>query len=347
MRVFLITLSMSFLLIFSPARATETRNFGDWYVSCEEYGECVAAPHETYPAKWPELTLSIVRQNYSDDWEISLNTYGGNLVKYGTIDFDFGDKKISFSSTPDSAAQEFAAYDGLHQYYLLGPKAQNLFDLLAPASEVNVSFLDAEGYHLGTNVSLKGLTASLLWIDDFQERLGSPRTTGKPPNDRTLVTNRIAEEMSDEILKLHAQTPECEPLEDLNAYMEVKSYRLDAENSLHLLPCYAGAYNFIYTAWVQKENWVERQLFASYSEYIGWTGTMFLTTPDFNERFGMLTDFNRGRGIGDCGMTRVWKWKGWGFKLLELTEKPECDGLGEPGEFPIIYKAPEYKPSTR
>ena len=342
MRAFFVTFIMAILLTTSPARAAETRNLGDWYASCDEYDNCVATSARLVYGNLPDQILSIARQAYADNWEVSLVIFSETTDAPNRIVFSIDGKSIQFEQ-----GNEFAAYDKLNQYYILGQKAQTAFDSILAGDEAIISYSDQSGEQQ-VAISLKGISASLLWIDEQQDSVGSKRITGEEPKTGTLVTSREPDPLPDEMLDAHNASPECEPLDELVHGNDIVSFRLDAENSLYLIPCWAGAYNFGFVAWLKDNYEIKRLHFASYyEEQTGWTGTMFLVNPYFSEKYNILVDFYKGRGLGDCGTSGLWLWNKYSFRMLEYSAQPECGEYNEDeeigvGSFPIIYRAPDY-----
>jgi hypothetical protein len=56
------------------------------------------------------------------------------------------------------------------------------------------------------------------------------------------------------------------------------------------------------------------------------TTTYSLTSPDYNPKTRTLAMAHKGRGMGDCGETGEWKWRGKDFVLAGFWSKPNCDG---------------------
>src|SRR5690606_8824937 len=117
-----------------------------------------------------DYVLRVGRQAEGIYWEISFTT----IAK-------MADPLVTFSVGVDGvwtdfeAGAEIAAFGSVNDFFLLGPKAQTVMDRLAPGSELTVEFTDTDGARPQAVFSLSGLTASLIWIDEQQGRLGSER----------------------------------------------------------------------------------------------------------------------------------------------------------------------------
>lgn len=51
-----------------------------------------------------------------------------------------------------------------------------------------------------------------------------------------------------------------------------------------------------------------------------------LTAPSYNSKTKTIDSYHKGRGLGDCGASGLWKWNGSNFKLQKYWDKEDCDG---------------------
>jgi len=125
--------------------------------------------------------------------------------------------------------------------------------------------VDASGTsgHIAFKVSLTGLAAAMLWLDDKENRVGKARTFA--PFDRAkevdpdekykfkvsvslLADDKLPEDLRKLprlILEKHMARGGCENFNrDMEAYANWSSYRLDPMNTLYELSCWSAAYNF-------------------------------------------------------------------------------------------------------
>ncbi len=334
--IILITFSFSSL---SFAQPPVNASFKDWKVNCDKFNVCSATT--TFGSTYNGLAdyiFSLRRNEFQEYWEISLIANKGEPYKSDFVKFSTDKKEIKFA-----APQEFAAYGNLNHYYFLGEKAQILFDEILPADKMKISFAETE-----IEFSLSGLSASLLLIDEKQDRVGSAKTAGEAPNNEIIVTSREPDKFPDYLMQEH-NNPKfsgCDPLQELAHGPEISSFRLDATTTLFLVPCSAGAYNFSSVVYIKDAYETRMQVFASYWEGNGWSGERQLVNPNFNEITNILGDFYKGRGLADCGTSGVWQWNKYSFKMLEYRSKAACDGKfenDEIGKFPIVYQDPNYK----
>ena len=326
------------------AAAEQDARFRDWRAICPHKYTCRAeteiSSSDTYQLR-PDFVLRLSRDSYATFWEISLQLYESGYSADAGMIAEVSGRQIAFTGPA-----EIDAFGLVSDFYLLGEQGQALIDAVMPAHSVRFLFEGADGARRTVEFSLDGLVAALLWIDERQSRVGSERVIAGVPENLQRVPDIPVAAMPKEVSQFHAGNDACDAPEDLVHRDDGIAARLDAANVLYLVPCWAGAYNFGYVAYAFNSGVVRQELFASYSERLGWTGTPFLVTPYFDPLSLILSDFYKGRGIADCGTSGLWQWQG-GFRLLEYRAKDDCDGLGEPGRFPVVYRAPEFEDAGR
>ena len=68
------------------------------------------------------------------------------------------------------------------------------------------------------------------------------------------------------------------------------------------------------------------------------TAENVVTNMGFDQKTMILSDFAKGRGLGDCGDRRTFVWTGKIFALLEAAGLDACPGaLAE--DWPLFYRA--------
>lgn len=158
---------------------------------------------------------------------------------------------------------------------------------------------------------------------------------------------KAAGKIPDHVDKLHRSSSECaeyDKAEHLkNAHVTAK---LSATQTLYLLPCFTGAYNFIYRVYVDDtrySNDLKPSLFASYSDLSGWMGTDTLINASFDPKTKILTAFEKGRGLGDCGSIPSYQWYQYGWRMIEYRHWGKCDGSRMPEDWPVIFRLKQAK----
>ena len=234
-------------------------------------------------------------------------------------------------------------------------QGNNLMALFARGNQAFFNFLNTRGQETAAQFSLKGFQAALLWIDDQQKRLKSPRIIGgiKTVSARADVNKSnpftsgstiilAPDKIPPKLGKLHFADGECEPAD--RAPLEGFGFEIaqvDKNTTLYLIPCFTGAYNVVYRAYLKLLNDTLRQvLFARYTDQLGWTGTKDLMNISYDAKTRTLAAFSKARGLGDCGSSSRYQWSGRAFKMMQYRYWGKCDGTRLLPDWPIIYSAP-------
>jgi hypothetical protein len=62
-----------------------------------------------------------------------------------------------------------------------------------------------------------------------------------------------------------------------------------------------------------------------------------MINADFDPKTMVLNAFEKGRGLGDCGVLRNYLWDGKSFQPLEIDYMPECRGV-EADAWPALHR---------
>lgn len=316
------------LLVATAVYAQEERQFGDWTAYCAADGLCRAVAGDG-----PVLML----ERHADQtyWELSLD------LAPATAGYD-----SPFDISVDGSGQTFehaevGPYGSPTRYYFLSAKAQAMLDAMILGQTVDFDYTGEEAIEASARFSLAGLSAALLWIDEAQRRIGSERVTGEPPY-RLLPAGLEADPnlaVPADLVETHRADAECGQFEELANGRDIVVARLGEDRTIAMLPCYAGAYNFSAKVYVIEGQTFALQHFAEYSDYTSWSSTDELVNAWYDPDTGEIGTFNKGRGIADCGSSGLWRWTGDYFRLEQYSYKGDCDGSGDPGDFPVVYTA--------
>ena len=148
------------------------------------------------------------------------------------------------------------------------------------------------------------------------------------------------------VLTAHLDDGECKDFEKENLKNARSAEPLDENKTVYLLPCYAGAYNVIYRVYVFDKRYpsdVKRELFAGYSDDLGWYGKDSLINADYDPETKTLSALEKGRGLGDCGSRPTYQWSKNGWRLMELRSWDKCDGSRQPEKWPIVFQHPDHE----
>ncbi len=117
----------------------------------------------------------------------------------------------------------------------------------------------------------------------------------------------------------------------------IQTWILGDGRAICALPCFMGAYNIVTHAYlVDTDNGtLIRQLSFPMQENGKLIRMEEIVSPSFDAMTRIVMSFNRGRGLGDCGVQYRWQWDGLRFQLVEQRKKDQCDG--KPGPWHQVY----------
>lgn len=327
----------------------DSRTFKDWRAACRPDGYCAAATYVNPGADDAnaDYILRIGRQPGADRlWQIGFTTLAATADRDRPMNARV-DGNPAITLRPVGGFEPLGA---VNDFFVTEPAlGDRILAAMAAGSRIRFEFLDVTGAPHDADFSLSGLSATLLWIDERQGRLKSPRRTERPddiePAPRLDKPAAIAAAgLPPALLDRHARESDCEALDsEFMANFEPVIGALSDTAMLYALPCTAGAYQVGYRLYVVESGeigGIETLYFADYSESHGWTGTDLLFSLDYDPATKTLASFYKGRGIGDCGSTGRWRWVDYAFALEEFRATEDCEGrLSE--DWPVVYQKPQ------
>jgi len=238
-------------------------------------------------------------------------------------------------------------------------------DPAAVAAFARLAASDAKAVQVSTGkisvpLSLEGAAATLAWADDRQGRVGgvtallkkgtkpaaavpapppipvySPAPAGSAAEVKPVVFPKG--------LTARPDLKDCDH-EQMDQADERGAWRLGPNVMLWSVPCRLGAYNlnsyfFISDAkgggvrpapipLIPSPDSADPEADPPYS----------MINADFDPKTMTLSAFEKGRGLGDCGMLRNFVWDGKAFQPTEIDYMPECRGV-TPEAWPALYRA--------
>ena len=236
-----------------------------------------------------------------------------------------------------------------------------LFPGLRAGKRLAVTYTHERGARQALSFSLNGLANALAWIDDRQRRSGSREAVGVPgapgrklaqaatPQSGGAAPKKAANALPEAIAKIHAADAECDMQERMPQIFKEGTVRgsLDDNNTLFMLPCFAGAYNTGFRIYVFNMRYpedVRPEYFAAYSDRRGWFGKPDLINAVYDPTTKTITAHELGRGIGDCGSLPSYRWTADGLRLVTFRYWAKCDGTHMADDWPVIY---DYEKDTR
>lgn len=196
-------------------------------------------------------------------------------------------------------------------------------------------------------LSLSGITATLLKMDDRQGRVGTPGALVRPgdaseasvpppmpaPTVRaaTLPTAQPGDEALIVPILAAVEDRSCWESEPDDAMVGTAIARLSDSELLVLRDCWRGPYQSAAGAWVAHDTppYAPRRVLFPTAD-----GATVDEVVNAEFADGELFSYSKGRGIGDCINTANWVWTGTDFALIHATEAPLCRGIAG-GGFPL------------
>jgi len=221
----------------------------------------------------------------------------------------------------------------------------SLGHLQAAGPEVILALSQAQRLGLGDDIALspKGAAAALLWIDERQGRLGTttalvrrgtrpaatvpaaPALPSPTPASAVPQTN-LPQPVLPAAFEARADVKQCrsDTAFSPNLQRQITVDRLSPNQELWGVPCFAGAYNFGLRYFVTAPNGVDPKpvRFPTSREPAD-----EVVNGEYDPGSRTLGGFNKGRGVGDCGIASTWVWTGRDFALQAENEMRECWGV--------------------
>jgi len=341
------------VLCAGPASA-EMKEFRDWIAACDNTRTCNAYGFDA--DVFGNAYLRLERGGAAD---APLNIIVAVSVEDGaTFKLTFDDPKLTGLPTEALAG---AASDGddLRRLVVSEPQAvETLLASLRKAKKLVVTRIDAPGAAPSdprtTEISLSGLAAALLWIDDQQKRVGTltaligrgdkaASTVPPPPALPAVTAAKVPAEPKAGKASTAVLAKARAACADKTIAEAEDATRLSANEVMYWFVCkeQSGAYNMLYALLIDSPGKPVRQVeFKLPREAVrqGQRGVETDMNPGFDESTQTLTLLNKGRGIGDCGQTSDWVWDGREFRMIAAKEMPTCKGVA-PSDWPVLYRA--------
>jgi hypothetical protein len=194
-------------------------------------------------------------------------------------------------------------------------------------------------------VSLAGMVAALRYVDDQQKRAGTvtamiakgPLSAASVPAPPPMPVVHAAPAIAQTGLPskppaaVRALSSKVECDVEPGSEGEPEASRLSADKVLWQIPCGGGAYNFSSLFVI-----VDKAGRANPASLEG-ADDGLATNAGYDPKTRILSSYDKGRGIGDCGGSSQWVWTGEAFVLSEAAVMPVCRGYG--GDWPTVFRA--------
>lgn len=316
------------------------RSFGDWIVGCDNGRACQAVALITYADDAERVTMTLRRDAEGGAEPVMWINHGD--ARGGSLEADGRRLPARLIEAPDAVmvhpADTMAAVDAVR-------------------AARRLRLLDASGGELG-QISVAGATAAMLYMDEQQRRLDTAtalvrrgtRPASSVPPPPPLPEVRLAPASSDppasideaQIEALRRQT-QC-TLDEVGGPDLYEAVALEPGKTLVLLACGSGAYNVTYLPYIAEGSGRELRFTAAPFDSRGVIddlGRPSLTNAEWDTDRRLLSEFPRGRGLGDCGTKASYGWDGSRFRLVEQQSMEQCQGAVD---FITVWRARVVRP---
>ncbi|MBU9847989.1 DUF1176 domain-containing protein [Rahnella ecdela] len=337
------------MLAFSTQAEPLQAVYSDWQVSCDNLNHCVARNSQD----GQELVMKISREagpegksSVSIDYQRNSDEQSadapiasrlqtnGKTLSFNHREWDVSKKHLSTNNR--LVVNDFIAAIREGSAISLAGKAD-------PAQPVHPV------------ISLKGIKAALLAIDAQQGRVGTKTAWinrgAKPANTvpaipATPVLPRFSEPQALTESEISAITQNAATTIENNdcsldpSEREVHIFALSSDKALMTVNCDMGAYNLFALGFLvsRQAPYKMDDLALNMPFKLGEDEeSPELINADFDPKTGMLSTYDKGRGIGDCGVSSRWIFDGKAFRLAAFASEPSCDGYSSGGEWPVLW----------
>jgi len=313
-----------------------TKLFKDWMAACDNVASCAGYTFQGEDFDYGDYV--VIRRKAGPDEAATIAfvvAASDNETPAGEARF-----RVVLDGEPLAAVQELVAKpdetSGGWRAELRGDRALAFIDAVRNGDDIVL----LRGDDQAARFSLAGLSATLLWFDETQGRLGAASallrrgSKASPPAPPAPVVTRGPVVSQDGLPR--AVSPAMAATADLQAcdvdYAaddELSVWRLSPGTLLWAAPCSRGAYNTIFAMLLTDEAGGN----VRHAVFPGTPGadkeqSGELMNVRYDPATRVLSNFDKARGLGDCGAQSDWVWTGSGFKLTWQAIMPDCRGVG-------------------
>ncbi|MCP1468875.1 hypothetical protein J3E64_000546 [Sphingobium sp. OAS761] len=302
--------------------------YKDWTIGCDNRNRCEAIALLPENGDWPDnpMMIGVVRDAGPDAaTEVWFERDGKGQAE---VSFIIDGRRIASATArggtatvrgPQASALAIGMARGTAMEVRLGGKPVGRPSLSGSAAALR--YMDARQGRAGTTTAL--IASGPLGVLAVKAAPAAPRIQRAPvpagPEPAAL--------WRDERTRIGSMTG-C--TEEMNSGPPMEQHRLSKTETLILVPCGAGAYNFSSVP-VIASGVPGRRVFrlASFDYKPGWTenpAQPMLVNAGWDAGKSRLDSFAKGRGLGDCGGSESYVWDGSLFRLVEATAMGECRG---------------------
>jgi Protein of unknown function (DUF1176) len=339
-------------LAATPASA-DLKQFRDWTVACDNLRDCSAFGFDTELSGHSYLRLA---RGGGAEAPVRI-TLVVEAQKGVTFTLAFDDASLAGLPTGPLSGASSGDDDETQRLTIAEPQAvAAALAAMRKAKTIAITRIDPPGATpsdpASSEISLSGLAAALLWMDEQQKRVGTVTALiGRGDKPASAVPAVPAAPVILAAKRAGGPAPNKAPaavLAKARAVCEDKKIsetadivRLGANDVMYAFVCpeLSGAYNYFTALIIDSPGRPPRLAELRFPRDYGATDHDYsATNAGFDESTQTLSTFDKGRGIGDCGFASDWVWDGKAFQLLLSKSMPDCHGVPA-DDWPTVWRA--------
>jgi hypothetical protein len=348
-----ITFSITLIAaVFASPASAEIKEFRDWTAACDNVRHCNA-----YGVEVGSGSSAYMRLEREGGAAAPLTiTFGVDVQKASQFKLSFDDPAIAGLPSGPQSGMENDEYDGKRLVISDPAAVEAALAGLRKATALIITRVDPPGTQASdpvtSEISLSGLAAALLWIDDQQKRVGTvtalmakgvkPTSAIVPPSMPVVTAAKPS--------SLTPPKPPAAILAKAQAVCDSTKKFTDAEDTtplagnkvMYWFHCeeMSGAYNANFALLLAEPGKPVASVTLKVPRELVVTDDNAVPSinPSFDAATQTLSTFDKARGIGDCGTSSEWVWDGTAFQLLSYKTMPTCNGIPS-DDWPTLYQA--------
>lgn len=326
----------------APPAVPAYREFKDWIVGCDNQRTCIA---KSAAADESDADTLKFRREAGAAGALTVSITSDSAIELSSLRLD---------GQPLASGLHWMSDADIGGYRLGGTGALALARSLAAGSVLETSAGQGQ-----PPVSLRGLSAALLFIDDVQGRVGNQTTLLHPGNGAASAVPAApalpvlraaprpaplpdAPAFAHAVRMSHAALlkQHCDP--DLSDFSDDSAEPLTATDALVLLTCWSGAYQSSELVLRAPRSAPAQAQLVALQPPPGAPKSdpdddpAVLTEADYSPADATLSTSAKGRGLADCGVAAQWVFDGKGFEPSRYDYQDRCSG--EPGDWLPLYR---------
>lgn len=337
-----LSIAAAALLQMSTAQAQPGRSspvFRDWSVDCVNTGACYTSSFTRSQSVW--VDVRIVRDWQAEAQPLIRLTTNTELPQDGTLRFDVDGTPVEELPIEQlremqpgvTAPAGFRPLGGEGFWYPSGPASATLLKAMQEGNVLTITLPAVGGSKpIAVPIPLLGLTASLRWLDNRQERAGTVAAIISPGTDPAKDAPHAlpivsSDQLPPEVAAIWSANRLCSEI-DPAIFASLNAVRVPvADNaSLYIIPCGAPtAYNSPYVAILSGQDGAARQIHVARMSDKGPIASDLIYNARWYPADQHLVSYFKGSGVGECGLWNRWVWNGNGLVLLEEATRKTCD----------------------